>query len=87
MLIRVTTYVTDLGAMTADFAISRIKGARRGISYLDEGFAAGSRQDTSPVAGSCAGEPSAWPSLQNVSEHCCHEPRDGRRARRAGLAV
>jgi phytoene dehydrogenase-like protein len=39
MLIRVTTYVTDLGAMPADFAISRIKGARRGVSYLDEGFA------------------------------------------------
>ena len=39
MLIRVTTYVTDLGAMPADFAISRIKSARRGVSYLDEGFA------------------------------------------------
>jgi phytoene dehydrogenase-like protein len=39
MLIRVTTYVTDLGGMPADFAISRIKGARRGVSYLDEGFA------------------------------------------------
>jgi phytoene dehydrogenase-like protein len=39
MLIRVTTYVTDLGAMPADFAISRMKGARRGVSYLDEGFA------------------------------------------------
>jgi phytoene dehydrogenase-like protein len=38
MLIRVTTYVTDLGGMPADFAISRIKGARRGVSYLDEGF-------------------------------------------------
>ena len=36
MLIRVTTYVTDLGAMPADLAISRIKGARRGVSYLDE---------------------------------------------------
>ena len=33
------------------------------------------------------GEPSAWPSLQNVSEHCCHEPLDGCRARRTGLAV
>jgi phytoene dehydrogenase-like protein len=39
MLIRVTTYVTDLGRMPADFAISRIKAARRGVSYLDEGFA------------------------------------------------
>lgn len=39
MLIRVTSYVTDLEAMPADFAISRIKGARRGISYLDDGFA------------------------------------------------
>jgi phytoene dehydrogenase-like protein len=39
MLIRVTTYVTDLGAMPADFAISRLKSARRGVSYLDEGFA------------------------------------------------
>jgi phytoene dehydrogenase-like protein len=39
MLVRVTTYVTDLGAMPADFAISRIKAARRGVSYLDEGFA------------------------------------------------
>jgi phytoene dehydrogenase-like protein len=38
MLIRVTTYVTDLGRMPADFAISRIKAARRGVSYLDEGF-------------------------------------------------
>jgi phytoene dehydrogenase-like protein len=39
MLIRVTTYVTDLDAMPADFAISRIKDARRGVSYLDKGFA------------------------------------------------
>jgi phytoene dehydrogenase-like protein len=39
MLIRVTTYVTDLERMPADFAISRVKGARRGVSYLDEGFA------------------------------------------------
>ena len=39
MLIRVTTYVTDLKGMPADFAISRIKDARRGVSYLDEGFA------------------------------------------------
>jgi phytoene dehydrogenase-like protein len=39
MLIRVTTYVTDLERMPADFAISRIKAARRGVSYLDEGFA------------------------------------------------
>jgi phytoene dehydrogenase-like protein len=38
MLIRVTTYVTDLGAMPADFAISRVKGARHGVSYLDDGF-------------------------------------------------
>ena len=39
MLVRVTTYVTDLGAMPADFAISRLKGARRGVSYLNGGFA------------------------------------------------
>jgi phytoene dehydrogenase-like protein len=39
MLIRVTTYVTDLERMPADFAIARVKGARRGVSYLDEGFA------------------------------------------------
>jgi phytoene dehydrogenase-like protein len=39
MLIRVTTYVTDLSAMPADFAISRVKGARKGVSYLDNGFA------------------------------------------------
>jgi phytoene dehydrogenase-like protein len=39
MLIRVTTYVTDLEAMPAGFAISRVKGARRGVSYLDDGFA------------------------------------------------
>jgi phytoene dehydrogenase-like protein len=39
MLVRVTTYVTDLGGTPADFAISRIKSARRGVSYLDEGFA------------------------------------------------
>ena len=39
MLIRVTHHVTDLGGMPADFAISRIKAARRGVSYLDEGFA------------------------------------------------
>jgi len=39
MLIRVTTYVTDLGRMPADFAISRVKAARRGVCYLDAGFA------------------------------------------------
>jgi hypothetical protein len=39
MLIRVTTYVIDLGRIPADFAISRIKAARRGVSNLDEGFA------------------------------------------------
>jgi phytoene dehydrogenase-like protein len=37
MLIRVTTYVTDLQAMPADFAISRLKGSR-GVTYLDGGF-------------------------------------------------
>ncbi len=37
MLIRVTTYVTDLEAMPADFAISRLKGSR-GVTYLDGGF-------------------------------------------------
>jgi phytoene dehydrogenase-like protein len=41
LLIRVTTYVTDLGAMPADFAISRLKGARRGVLYLDEGYTFG----------------------------------------------
>jgi phytoene dehydrogenase-like protein len=39
LLIRVTTYVTDLENMPADFAISRLKDARRGVSYLDKGFA------------------------------------------------
>lgn len=38
LLIRVTTYVTDLGAMSADLAISRLKG-NRGVVYLDGGFA------------------------------------------------
>ena len=37
MMIRVTTYVTDLAAMPADFAISRLKGSR-GVTYLDRGF-------------------------------------------------
>jgi phytoene dehydrogenase-like protein len=37
MLIRVTTYVTDLERMPADFAISRLKGSR-GVTYLDGGF-------------------------------------------------
>ena len=37
MMIRVTTYVTDLEAMPADFAISRLKGSR-GVTYLDRGF-------------------------------------------------
>jgi phytoene dehydrogenase-like protein len=53
MLIRVTTYVTDLASMPADFAISRIKGARRGVSYLDEGF--GSLVDGLWSAASAAG--------------------------------
>ncbi len=53
MLIRVTTYVTDLASMPADFAISRIKGARRGVSYLDEGF--GSLVDGLSSAASAAG--------------------------------
>jgi phytoene dehydrogenase-like protein len=35
----VTAYVTDLENMPADFAISRLKDARRGVSYLDKGFA------------------------------------------------
>jgi phytoene dehydrogenase-like protein len=38
LLIRVTTYVTDLGRMPADLAISRLKG-NRGVVYLDGGFA------------------------------------------------
>lgn len=38
LLIRVTTYVTDLGGMPADLAISRLKG-NRGVVYLDGGFA------------------------------------------------
>jgi phytoene dehydrogenase-like protein len=37
MMIRVTTYVTDLEAMPADFAISRLKSSR-GVTYLDGGF-------------------------------------------------
>lgn len=37
MLIRVTTYVTDLRGMPAGFAISRLKGSR-GVTYLDGGF-------------------------------------------------
>jgi phytoene dehydrogenase-like protein len=37
MMIRVTTYVTDLEAMPAQFAISRLKGSR-GVTYLDGGF-------------------------------------------------
>lgn len=53
MLIRVTTYVTDLASMPADFAISRIKGARRGVCYLDEGF--GSLVDGLSSAASAAG--------------------------------
>jgi phytoene dehydrogenase-like protein len=53
LLIRVTTYVTDLDAMPADFAISRMKGARRGVSYLDEGF--GSLVDGLSAAASTAG--------------------------------
>ncbi len=53
MLIRVTTYVTDLGGMPADFAISRMKGARRGVSYLDEGF--GSLAEGLSSAASAAG--------------------------------
>jgi hypothetical protein len=54
MLIRVTTYVTDLGAMPAGLAISRIKGARHGVSYLDEGF--GSLVDSSG-GGRCTSGP------------------------------
>jgi phytoene dehydrogenase-like protein len=38
MPLRVTTYVTDLQRMPADFAISRLKGARRGISYPRQGI-------------------------------------------------
>lgn len=36
-LTRVTSYVTDLGGMPADFAISRLKRSR-GVTYLDGGF-------------------------------------------------
>jgi phytoene dehydrogenase-like protein len=53
MLIRVTTYVTDLRAMPADFAISRVKGARHGVSYLDDGF--GSLVDGLSSVASAAG--------------------------------
>jgi phytoene dehydrogenase-like protein len=53
MLIRVTTYVTDLGRMPADFAIARIKAARRGVSYLDDGF--GSLVEGISSAASAAG--------------------------------
>jgi phytoene dehydrogenase-like protein len=59
LLIRVTTYVTDLAAMPADFAISRMKGARRGVSYLDEGF--GSLAEGLSAAASTAGA--------TISEH------------------
>lgn len=38
MLLRVTSYVTDLQAMPADFAIARLKSSR-GVLYLDGGFA------------------------------------------------
>lgn len=63
LLLRVTTYVTDLAAMPADFAISRLKSSR-GVTYLNRGFgtlaeglaatatAAGARiRDHQPAAG------------------------------------
>lgn len=72
MLVRVTTYVTDLELMPADFAISRLKNAVRGVSYLDRGFAslveglssaasaAGARiREHQPVAG-IAAVPGGW---------------------------
>jgi phytoene dehydrogenase-like protein len=67
MLIRVTTYVTDLECMPAGFAISRLKGSR-GVTYLDRGFASlveglsavasaagGSVREHQPAAGITAG--------------------------------
>jgi phytoene dehydrogenase-like protein len=72
MLIRVTTYVTDLGRLPADFAISRLKAARRGISYLDGGFAslveglssaasaAGATIRTQQAAASISAVPGGW---------------------------
>jgi phytoene dehydrogenase-like protein len=72
MLIRVTTYVTDLKGMPADFAISRIKDARRGVSYLDEGFgslveglssaasAAGATMRTQQAASGISAVPGGW---------------------------
>ena len=60
MLVRVTTYVTDLRAMPADFAISRLKGARRGVSYLDGGFA--SLVQGLSAAASAAGASSTGPT-------------------------
>src|SRR6202050_782020 len=72
MLIRVTTYVTDLAGMPADFAISLIKGARRGVSSLDEGFAsrveglwsaasgAGATMRTHQAAAGISAVPGGW---------------------------
>ncbi len=72
MLIRVTTYVTDLRGMPADFAISRLKAARRGVSYLDQGFAslveglwsaasaAGATMRTRQAATGVSGGPGGW---------------------------
>ena len=72
MLIRVTTYVTDLRRMPADFAIARIKAARRGVSYLDDGFgslaegissaaaAAGATIRTHQAAAGISAVPDGW---------------------------
>jgi hypothetical protein len=68
MLVRVTTYVTDLGGMPADFAISRIKDARRGVSYLDEGF--GSLVEGLSSAASAAGPVCGPTKPPSVSGPC-----------------
>jgi phytoene dehydrogenase-like protein len=71
LLIRATTYVTDLESMPADFAISRLKGFR-GISYLDGGFgslvaglssaasAAGATIRTHQAVAGISGAPGGW---------------------------
>jgi phytoene dehydrogenase-like protein len=78
MLIRVTTYVTDLGCMPADFAISRLKGARRGVSYLDEGF--GSLVEGLWSAASAAGatiqSPESQPAARPSGSRLCYDDRN-----------
>ena len=71
LVIRVTTYVTDLESLPAGFAISRLKGFR-GISYLDGGFgslvaglssaasAAGATIRTGQAAAAISAAPGGW---------------------------